>query len=110
MKRQIKKILTILLAVLFVATLTASAVSAEEAVTLTDSAVSLEEVATQEDFSYSIDDGFSCGNEPWWWWLIHHHRPWPPGPVDPNPPDPAPDYSHITESINPSFKQSVNFQ
>jgi hypothetical protein len=75
MKGQIKRVLAILFAVLFVVTLTASAVSAEEVATLTAPAVSVDKVVTLTVSAAGDDGGFSCGTLwPRWWW------PWPPGP------------------------------
>lgn len=84
MKGQIKRVLAILFAVLFVVTLTASAVSAEELATLMPLEVSDYKAASLTSLAFSDDDW--CGNGhhcccPWcpWWWP-HPPHPWPPEP------------------------------
>lgn len=77
MKGQVKRVLSILFAVLFVATLTASAVSADDRVALTPLEVSADEIATLTSSTVSAGDDMWCGT-PWWpWWPPY---PWPPGP------------------------------
>ncbi len=77
MKGQIKRVLAVLLAVLFVATLTASAVSASSLVTPA-STVSVSGVTTQIAFTSNFFDDY-CGNgfHPFPFPLP---GPWPPGP------------------------------
>lgn len=95
MKGQIKRILAILFAVLFVATLTASAVSASNVATLTASAASID-----GGFIPNPDDPDSDG----FWWL-HPHGPHPHGPYGPHvDPDILQHYDRF------KFDDSINFQ
>jgi hypothetical protein len=83
-KGLIKRVLTILFAVLFVATLTASAVSADEVAAFTTSAVNADKVLTLPTSAISVDDDW-CGNGyhwPWWWPWPWPPGPWPHGPYD----------------------------
>lgn len=74
MKGQIKRVIAILFAVLFVATMAASAVSAGSVATAPPS---ISTAALKVSAAY-YDDGDGCGNYDWWWLL--HHIPVPPRP------------------------------
>lgn len=74
MKGQIKRVLTILFAVLFVTTMAASAVSAGSVATAAPSTATLTASAAY------YDDGDGCGNDYLWWWWHHIHPPVPPQP------------------------------
>jgi hypothetical protein len=103
MKGQIKKVLTILFAVLFVTTLTASAVSADDRVALKPLEISTDEIATLTPSTVSVGDNMWCGT-PWWpWWPPY---PWPPRP-DPWPPGPDPWFN---DRINEQRVNSIGYE
>jgi len=73
MKGKIKRVLAILLAVLFVTTMAASAVSASSVKVTAPSAATSTLKA-----SVAFGDGGDCGND--YWWRVLHHLPIPPRP------------------------------
>ena len=92
MKAQIKRVLAVLFAVLFVATLTASAVSASDATTLAVKEVRVSNAAVLK--ASAVYDGDGCGtNWPDWWWYIIYHMPIPD-------PDPEPWKDNIDTNVN----------